>query len=105
MPHRSFACLSFPCLQFRFPVSAFGSRLIAPLKSLFESVPLAEGYEAVVLQAAIDYIDANRQQVEDEYARIEERIRQGNPEKLEEQLRQNREKLQERLRRKDHQPA
>jgi hypothetical protein len=34
----------------------------------------------------MDYIDANRQQVEDQYARIEERIRQGNPEKLGQQL-------------------
>ncbi len=70
-----------------------------------DDIALTFGLSSRQVQAAIDYINANRQQVEDQYARIEERIRQGNPEKLEEQFRQNRERLQERLRRKDHQPA
>ncbi len=70
-----------------------------------DDIALTFGLSSRQVQAAIDYIHANRQQVEDQYARIEERIRQGNPEMLEEQFRQNRERLQERLRRKDHQPA
>ncbi|MCL4205617.1 MAG: DUF433 domain-containing protein [Pirellulaceae bacterium] len=70
-----------------------------------DDIALTFGLSSRQVQAAIDYIDANRQQVEDQYARIEERIKQGNSEKLEEQFRQSRERLQERLRRKDHQTA
>ena len=71
----------------------------------WDDIALTFGLASRQVPAAIDSIDANRQPVEDEYAKIEERIRQGNPERLEEQFRQNRERLQERLRRKDRQPS
>ena len=70
-----------------------------------DDIALTFGLSSRQVQAAIDYIEANRRQVEDGYARIEERIRQRNPEELEQQFRQHRVKLQEWLRRKHHQPV
>ena len=70
-----------------------------------DDIALTFGVSSRQVQAAIDYIDAHREQVEDEYARIEERIKQGNSECPEQQLRPTRERLQQWLGRKDHQPA
>ncbi|MBC8869513.1 MAG: DUF433 domain-containing protein [Planctomycetes bacterium] len=57
------------------------------------------------VQAAVDYIAAHRNEVEREYAKIQERIGQGNSDWVENQLNQNREKLQKRLGEKGKQLA
>jgi uncharacterized protein (DUF433 family) len=57
------------------------------------------------VQAAIDYIESHRDEIEQDYARIKERIGQDNPDWVEERLRQNREKLQARLSKQREQTA
>jgi uncharacterized protein (DUF433 family) len=70
-----------------------------------DDIALTFGVSSRQVQAAIDYIDAHREQVEDEFAKIEERIEQGNSEHLDQQRHRTRERLQQWLARKDHQPA
>jgi uncharacterized protein (DUF433 family) len=70
-----------------------------------DDIALVFGLSSRQVQAAMDYIAANRADVEQEYAKIRERISQGNSELVEKRLHQNREKLQKRLREKSKQPA
>ena len=59
-----------------------------------DDIALATGLSSRQVQAAIAYIEAHREEVEREYAKIETRIRHGkNPARIEERLDQNREKL------------
>lgn len=59
-----------------------------------DDIALAVGLSSRQVQAAIDYIEAHREEVEREYAKIETRIGDGkNSERIEESLAQNREKL------------
>ena len=57
------------------------------------------------VQAALDYIAAHGNEVEREYAKIQDRISQGNPNWVEDRLRQNREKQRKRLSEKGNQFA
>lgn len=60
-----------------------------------DDIALAVGLSSRQVQAAIDYIDAHRDEVEREYAKIEARIKQGNPDWVEQRLKENREKLRQ----------
>lgn len=60
-----------------------------------DDIALAVGLSSRQVQAAIDYIEAHRDEVEREYAKIEARIGQGNPDWVEQRLKQNREKLRQ----------
>jgi uncharacterized protein (DUF433 family) len=70
-----------------------------------DDIALTFGLSSRQVQAALDYIAANRDQVERQYTEIQERISQGNSDWVEDRLRQNREKLQRRLREKAKQVA
>lgn len=70
-----------------------------------DDIALTFGLSSRQVQAALDYIAAHRDQVEREYAKIQERISRGNPEWVEDRLHQNREELQRRLREKAKQVA
>jgi uncharacterized protein (DUF433 family) len=70
-----------------------------------DDIALTFGLSSRQVQTAVDYIAAHREEVEREYAKIQERIARGNPDWVEERSRQNREKLQKRLREKGKQPA
>ena len=70
-----------------------------------DDIALTFGLSSRQVQAAMDYIVAHRNEVEREYAKIQERIGQGNSDLIESHLRQNREKLQKRLREKGKQLA
>ena len=70
-----------------------------------DDIALTFGLSSRQVQAAMDYIAAHRDEVEREYAKIQERIGQGNSDLVESQLHQNREKLQKRLREKGKQLA
>jgi len=70
-----------------------------------DDIALAFGISSRQVQAAIDYIAAHRDEVEREYAKIQERIGRGNPDWVQDRLKRNREKLQKRLREKGKQPA
>lgn len=54
-------------------------------------LPLTEAQ----VNAAIDYIDANREYVLEGHRKIEERNARGNPPEVEEKLRQTRKRMQE----------
>ncbi len=58
-----------------------------------DDIALAVGLSSRQVQAAIDYIETHRDEVEREYAKIEARTGQGNPDWVEQRLQQNREKL------------
>lgn len=60
-----------------------------------DDIALAVGLSSRQVQAAIDYIDAHREEVEREYAKIEARTWQGNPGWVEQRLQQDREKLRQ----------
>jgi uncharacterized protein (DUF433 family) len=60
-----------------------------------DDIALAVGLSSQQVQAAIDYIEAHRDEVIREFEKIEARIRQGNPEWVEQRLKQNREKLRQ----------
>lgn len=60
-----------------------------------DDIALAVGLSSRQVQAAIHYIQAHRDEVESEYATIEARIRQGNPDWVEQRLERNREKLRQ----------
>jgi len=60
-----------------------------------DDIALAVGLSSRQVEAAIQYIEAHRQDVEREYAKIEARIQKGNPASIEQRLQQNREKLRE----------
>lgn len=60
-----------------------------------DDIALAVGLSSRQVQAAIDYIETHRDEVEREYAKIEARIQQGNPHWVEERLKENREKLRQ----------
>ncbi len=70
-----------------------------------DDIALTFGLSSRQVQAAIDYIVAHREEVEREYAKIQQRIGRGNPDWVEERSQQNREKLQKRLQEKGKQPA
>lgn len=70
-----------------------------------DDIALTFGLSSRQVQAAMDYIAAHRNEVEREYAKIQERIGQGNSDLVESQLHRNREKLQKRLREKGKQLA
>ena len=70
-----------------------------------DDIALTFGLSSRQVQAAMDYIAAHRNEVEQEYSKIQERISQGNAEWVETRLHQNREILQKRLREKGKQLA
>lgn len=70
-----------------------------------DDIALTFGLSSRQVQAAIDYIASHRDEVEREYAKIQERIGQGNSDGVEDRLHKNRKKLQERLREKGKQMA
>ncbi|MDY0165293.1 MAG: DUF433 domain-containing protein [Thermoguttaceae bacterium] len=70
-----------------------------------DDIALSFGLSSRQVQAAIDYIEAHRQEVEQQYAKIGRAIRQGNPEWVEQRLRHNREKLHRRLHEQRKQPS
>ena len=60
-----------------------------------DDIALAVGLSSRQVDAAINYIEGHREEVECEYAKIEARIQQGNPVWVEQRLQQNREKLRQ----------
>jgi len=70
-----------------------------------DDIALTFGLSSRQVQAAVDYIAAHQSEVEQEFAKIQERIGHGNLDWVEKQLLQNREKLQKRLREKGKQLA
>ncbi len=54
------------------------------------------------VQAAIDYIDQHHDDVESEYERIMDRIRQGNPAKVQQQLQESRRKFRKMTAHRQH---
>ena len=60
-----------------------------------DDIALAVGLSSRQVDAAINYIEAHREEVDREYAKIEARIQQGNPAWVERRLKQNRDKLRQ----------
>ena len=60
------------------------------------------GLSSRQVQAAMDYIDGHRADVQAEYEKIAERIRRGNPPSVERRLQKARDKFQQWMTRRQH---